>query len=161
MTKNVFDKLLSSDQFREELFVAQTQARLAQILEEKGVCRAELARRLDVTRARVTQIFSDDAKNLTLRLLVRSYLALGEEPLVIPRSEYEALKAKKPTGVSAGSPHTQEAVDGLTEAVIANLLRATIGERAIDGERPKRSEDAKAWAALGTNVVPLRRRAHG
>jgi transcriptional regulator with XRE-family HTH domain len=73
---NPFGEILGSDEFREELFIAETQARLSQMLDDKGVSRAELARKLSVSRARVTQIFADDANNLTLKLLARSLLPL-------------------------------------------------------------------------------------
>lgn len=162
MKNDIFAKLLASDQFKEEFLVAEAQARLSQLLDDKGVCRAELARRLNVTRARVTQIFSDEAKNLTFRLLIRSYLALGEEPVIVPRSEYDALKAKRSeTQANEKSSTPQDAVDGMAEAVIAKLLRATIGERQVESERLKRNDDAKEWASAGSNVIALRERAYG
>lgn len=89
---DVFQNLLDGPEFAEEYFVAEVQTQLSELMDRVGVTRAELARKLGVSRARVTQIFSDDAKNLTLRLLFRTYAALGEEPLVVQRSVYESMK---------------------------------------------------------------------
>jgi transcriptional regulator with XRE-family HTH domain len=157
---DIFKNILSSEEFREEFFVAEVQARLSKMLEDKGISRAELARRLDVSRARVSQIFSDEAQNFTLRLLVRSFLAVGEEPVVVPRSEYEALRKQSHTRLeSSGS--SREAAGGIAEALIADLLRANLAEPRSDAERSgKRSGGAKDWAS-GSNVIPLRVRANG
>ena len=59
---NKFQKVFESEEFREEFFVAKAQAELAALLDERGISRAELARKLNVSRARVTQIFSDEAR---------------------------------------------------------------------------------------------------
>jgi transcriptional regulator with XRE-family HTH domain len=161
MTYNPFADILSSDTFREEHFISEIQARLSQIMDEKGVTRAELARRLDVSRARVTQIFSDDCRNFTVRLLARSFLALEEEPVVIARSEYEALVNSQSSRSNSKDVKAIPFV-GFTEAVIANLLRASVGERPIDNDRAKRgSADARDWATAGANVVPFRERVNG
>jgi transcriptional regulator with XRE-family HTH domain len=66
--------------FAEEAFVVDVQILLNQIMKEKGFSRADLARELKVSRARITQIFSDECKNLTVRLLARAMLAMGEAP---------------------------------------------------------------------------------
>lgn len=64
--------------FAEEALVVDAQVFLHNLMEEKGVSRAELARRMGVSRARVTQMFSDECTNLTIRLLARAAHALGE-----------------------------------------------------------------------------------
>ena len=66
--------------FAEEDFVVESQIFLHQLMEEKGFSRADLARAMGVTRARVSQIFSDECKNFTVRLLARAVHALGEMP---------------------------------------------------------------------------------
>lgn len=158
---DVFNNLLSSAEFREEYVVAETQARLSQLLEEKGISRAELSRRLDVTRARVTQIFSDEAQNFTLRLLVRSYLALGEEPVVVSRTEYETLKNQS-TAANTKSVPSAGAEYGMAETLVASLLRASIGDTGIESERPqRRANGAKDWVTGGSNVIPFGLRSNG
>ena len=66
--------------FAEEAFVVDVQILLNQIMKEKGFSRADLARAMNVSRARITQIFSDDCKNFTVRLLARAMHAMGEAP---------------------------------------------------------------------------------
>lgn len=65
--------------YAEEAAVVNAQSLLHSIMEQKGVSRADLARAMDVSRARITQIFSDDCSNFTVRLLARALYALDEE----------------------------------------------------------------------------------
>jgi plasmid maintenance system antidote protein VapI len=66
--------------FAEEAFVVDAQILLNQIMKEKGYSKADLARAMNVSRARITQIFSDECKNFTVRLLARAMHAMGEAP---------------------------------------------------------------------------------
>lgn len=68
--------------FAEEDLVVELQTLLHGLMQEKGISRAELARLMGVSRARVTQIFSDDCKNFTVRLLARALYALGEKAVI-------------------------------------------------------------------------------
>lgn len=68
--------------FAEEALVVNAQGLLQELLDEKGLSRADLARAMGVSRARVTQLFSDECKNFTLRLWARALFALGEEAVV-------------------------------------------------------------------------------
>jgi transcriptional regulator with XRE-family HTH domain len=158
---NPFGEILGSDEFREELFIAETQARLSQMLDDKGVSRAELARKLSVSRARVTQIFADDANNLTLKLLARSFIALDEEPLIISKREYEELKAaaahREVTKAAKREPYRQ-----IDAALIAELLRAHQAfEKSEPEKQPRRAEHTRDWASAGPNIIPFREAANG
>jgi transcriptional regulator with XRE-family HTH domain len=66
----------------EEGFVVEVQSFLQELMDEKNVSRSELARRMGVSRGRITQIFSDECTNLTIRLLARAVHALGEVPAI-------------------------------------------------------------------------------
>lgn len=66
----------------EEALVVNAQGLLQELLGEKGFSRADLARAMGVSRARVTQLFSDDCKNFTIRLWARALFALGETAVV-------------------------------------------------------------------------------
>lgn len=66
--------------FAEEAFVVDVQAFLYEMMESKKVSRADLAKAMGVSRARISQIFSDECKNFTVRLLARAMHALGETP---------------------------------------------------------------------------------
>lgn len=65
--------------FAEEALVVDAQLFLHNLMEEKGVSRADLARAIGVSRARVSQLFSDDCKNFTIRIFARAAHALGEK----------------------------------------------------------------------------------
>lgn len=73
-----YDGLTGSNIFKEEAFVVEVQSLLQTVMNERGYSRADLARALGVSRARVTQIFSDECKNLTIRLLARAVAVMGD-----------------------------------------------------------------------------------
>lgn len=62
----------------EEDFVADFQFMLHRVMVESGVSRSELADRLGVSKARVTQVLKSEA-NPTLRTAARFFHALGED----------------------------------------------------------------------------------
>lgn len=68
--------------FAEEALVVDAQGLLQELLIEKGLTRADLARAMGVSRARVSQLFSDECTNFTLRLWARALFAIGEEAVV-------------------------------------------------------------------------------
>lgn len=80
--------------FAEEAFVVDVQILLNQIMKEKGFSRADLARAMNVSRARITQIFSDECKNFTVRLLARAMHAMGETPELTCELNIEELRRK-------------------------------------------------------------------
>lgn len=82
--------------FAEEAFVVDAQSLLHELMVQKGFSRADLATTMGVSRARVTQILSDDCKNFTVRLFARAMRALGEKPEVTCRwmADQKAAEAK-------------------------------------------------------------------
>jgi transcriptional regulator with XRE-family HTH domain len=74
-------RLEASTDFAEEMLVAEIQSVLEELLEQKGYSRTDLAKRMGVTKARVTQIFSD-TQNFTVRLIARAFHALGEKVVI-------------------------------------------------------------------------------
>jgi transcriptional regulator with XRE-family HTH domain len=83
MTKISNHERLEDDREIEAIegFMVDVQVYLNEIMEKKKISRAELARRMGVSRARVSQMFSDDS-NVTVRQLARAAYHLGEEPRV-------------------------------------------------------------------------------
>lgn len=115
--------------YAEEALVINAQGLLHQLMEEKGISRADLARAMGVSRARVTQIFSDECKNFTIRLWARALFALGEEAVVTyARSEdclnhYLGFEADFPQTEGfeqIGEWHEMENLDLAFEALCAN-----------------------------------------
>ena len=69
----------------EDALITDVQFALHNLLEAKGVSRAELARRLNVSEARVSQVFEEEPRNLTLKTIARFFRALGEEARLTSR----------------------------------------------------------------------------
>jgi transcriptional regulator with XRE-family HTH domain len=67
--------------FAEEEFRVETQVRIHELLVSKGLSQKDLAARLRVSQARVSQFFSDDC-NLTLRTIAQIFFAIGETPRI-------------------------------------------------------------------------------
>lgn len=64
----------------EDDLITDVQFVIHNLLEKKGVSRSELARRMGISEARVSQIFKDEPSNLTLKTIARIFCALGEQP---------------------------------------------------------------------------------
>ncbi len=81
-TKTQFEELMESPEFRKlyaiEGLVTEAGEFIARLMEERGVTKAELARRLGKSRAYITQMLSGSA-NLTIRTLAELAYALGAE----------------------------------------------------------------------------------
>lgn len=172
---NPFERIQNSAEFQEELFVSEIQSYLASLLEREGMNRADLARLLGVSRARVTQIFSDDCPNLTVRTLARLFFALGEEVTVCSRGVVENLA--KPEGTfSSDIDNAFDAwVRGIGQIVeldssVRVLLKEILEKRRDAGPGDKiarggisSKSGTKEWAHYNGNVVSLdeRRKAYG
>ena len=85
-----FRKLLSV-----EALAAEASEAIARLMAEQGVSKADLARRLDKSRAWVTQLLSGRA-NMTVRTLAEVVHALDAEV---------KLHTQSPGGMAAGKPH--------------------------------------------------------
>ncbi len=69
------DEMISA----EEELIVDVQVAIHTLMLDRGLSRADLARELGVSQARVSQMFSDDAKNLTLRTVAKIFRVLGQE----------------------------------------------------------------------------------
>jgi transcriptional regulator with XRE-family HTH domain len=70
--------LRNSAEFAEERLVARAQALLHECMIERGLNKTDLADKMGVTKARVSQIFSDN-QNFTFRLVASAFHALGKQ----------------------------------------------------------------------------------
>jgi transcriptional regulator with XRE-family HTH domain len=82
MKKTQFEQLMESSEFRRlyaiEGLVTEAGEFVARLMQEQGVTRAELARRLGKSRAYIMQMLNGSA-NLTVRTLAEVAYALGAE----------------------------------------------------------------------------------
>lgn len=91
-----FDRLL-----RQEELILDVTERLIEALEEQGVTRAELARRLARTPGFVSQLFAG-GRNLTLRTIADIAGALSRRPSLRLSPEWRSVVHAQPASVSAG-----------------------------------------------------------
>jgi transcriptional regulator with XRE-family HTH domain len=96
--------------FAEEAAVVDAQTLLHSVMERKGISRADLARAMNISRARVTQIFSDDCENLTIRLLARALCALEENLVLLTEHDVNELKEENKLMAAALSLPGRESV---------------------------------------------------
>lgn len=65
--------------YAEEALIVEVQTAIHTLMVDRKMNRTALAEKLGVSPARVSQMFSDSAKNLTLRTVARVFHLLGEE----------------------------------------------------------------------------------
>lgn len=63
----------------EERAVARVQAMVLRLLKSKGISRTELAKRLGVSPARISQVLGDEPENLSVKKAAALFFALGEK----------------------------------------------------------------------------------
>ena len=68
--------------------ILAVQTEIQTLLNGKGLRARDLAKRLGVTEARVSQMFGDQAKNLTLRTIARIFHHLGETAYITTHEAY-------------------------------------------------------------------------
>jgi DNA-binding Xre family transcriptional regulator len=73
----------------EERFLLKVQVEMQKLLNSRGLKYKDLAHRLGVSEARVSQLFGDDAKNLTIRTLAKVFYHLGETPMLTTASAFD------------------------------------------------------------------------
>lgn len=81
MENNWLKELKSSPEYTQERFIAEIQSELQRLMNKEGKSKAELAGLMGVSKARVSQLFSDE-HNFTVRLLARAFHALGAKPTI-------------------------------------------------------------------------------
>ena len=70
----------------EEEFIVEVQYAIQKVLNDHGINYAQLAGKLGISKARVSQMFGDEASNLTLRTVARIFNVIGDRAIF--SSEY-------------------------------------------------------------------------
>ncbi|MEA3015201.1 MAG: hypothetical protein QOD42_3746 [Sphingomonadales bacterium] len=89
------------ERLAEERFLLMAQTEMQRLLNDKELRYRDLSKRLGVSEARVSQMFGDDAANLTLRTIARVFHKLDHRPLLMCADEFERRLAEA-RGTSAG-----------------------------------------------------------
>ena len=78
------------DRLAEERLLHKTQIAVQEELERQGLRYRDLADRLGVSEARISQLMGHDALNLTIRTVAKIFHRLGEEAVIMTRRDYDA-----------------------------------------------------------------------
>lgn len=110
----------------QERLVVDVQVAIQQLLVKRGLRQSDLADLLGVSAARVSQMFGDEARNLTLRTLGRIFHVLGTRCVV---READDGAAVDPAAADTPAPECVEADEEASEvraapADIADFVRA-------------------------------------
>jgi DNA-binding Xre family transcriptional regulator len=98
------DQLGCENRLVEERFLVLAQTQIQKLLNEKKLRYRDLSKRMGVSEARVSQMFGDEASNLTIRTIARVYHQLGETPVILSRRELDTLLGRRPPSEPASDP---------------------------------------------------------
>lgn len=74
-------------------FIVAVQSEIQRVLNGKGLRARDLSKRLNVSEARISQMFGDQAKNLTIRTIAKLFYHLGESPVITTQRQLESMVA--------------------------------------------------------------------
>lgn len=74
-------------------FIVAVQSEIQRVMNGKGLRARDLSKRLNVSEARISQMFGDQAKNLTIRTIAKLFYHLGESPVITTQCQLERMVA--------------------------------------------------------------------
>jgi len=125
----------------EEEFLVSVQSILQKLLNDRDLRYRDLARRLGVTEARVSQMFGDTATNLTIRTIAKIFHLLGETPVLVSKDELR----RQLTEVDSTGGQARWSVNGADEPYLVVEETADLVHEEIR-ERPQPKPTPRDWA---------------
>lgn len=124
-------------------FILAVQSAIQKLLTNKGLRARDLSKRLQVTEARISQMFGDQAKNLTLRTIARVFYHLDETPLICTIREFEDAIGENEG--KSNVEYQQWTVNGIVDdlQVAPNIV---VGEPAVNLESVVSGDFLNRWA---------------
>jgi len=116
--------------FAEEALVVDVQIFLHNLMEEKGMSRANLAKAMGVSRARVTQMLSDECQNLTVRLLARAAHALGEA-VELDCEHFRLKRQAKEAASASGSANVYQIWSQIGDVDDVDVVQCDVDDRLL------------------------------
>lgn len=142
---------LSAEEYAERAAVAEfillAQSEIQRLLNRKGMRYKELAQRLGVTEARVSQMFGDNATNLTLKSLARIFYHLGETAYVSSVEEIMRERAAAGGLVPVEDVYHWTAV-GLTSTSFQVSLNVELDDGDVEAETLPALRGVRRWMAV-------------
>lgn len=74
-------------------FIVAVQSEIQRVMNERGLRARDLSKRLNVSEARVSQMFGEQAKNLTIRTIAKIFYHLGQSPVLTTQCQLENMAA--------------------------------------------------------------------
>lgn len=146
------DRLDCEDRLAEERFLLLAQTEIQKLLNSKKLRYRDLSKRLGVSEARISQMFGDEASNLTIRTIARVFHQLDETPILIAKREFERLLAGRPA-IEADDDIDWLVLPDDVEAFAVVNARAVPDTEASPGFRaPRNSEWVEAGRALASRA---------
>ena len=133
------DKRIVAANYAGDDLIVDVQFAIHNLLEAKEMSRADLARALDISEARVSQIFSDNPKNLTLRTVANIFHAMGEEARITSHTLDALVASAGNQGKDAAKSRDFESDPERLEFILAHLREAA---SARDTFHPKSNDNA-------------------
>lgn len=146
------DKVERETRMAEERFLLMAQVEMQRLLNDQGLKYKDLALRLGVSEARISQMFGDDANNLTIRSIAKIFHKLGEKPLIMSKAVYERRLAE---ARGASDPAPVWVMAGLTEAFSVGPCTQVV-KRIANVRENSKPANGSDWAAA-ENAVEARR----
>ena len=84
-----------NEAFAIEALVFSVQVSLQRLMNKHGVNNKDLAERLGMTPARVSQVFSSKGPNLTVKTIAKIVHALGDEFVFVPKEEIRSAQSSE------------------------------------------------------------------
>ena len=129
----------------EEEFLLSVQTILQKLLNDRDLRYRDLAKRLGVTEARVSQMFGDTAANLTIRSIARVFHLMGESPVLLSREELRRRLAEARGAGSEAQPRWS--VSGANDGhLVVEDTAELVDENAVARDRPQPKPSARDWA---------------
>lgn len=73
----------------QDRFLIMVQSAIQNVLNDKGLKYRDLARRMRVSEARISQLFSDDASNMTVKTIAKVFYHLDATPILLSAQALE------------------------------------------------------------------------
>lgn len=135
------DALDCDDRLFQERFLLLVQTNIQGLLNRKKLRYRDLSKRLGVSEARVSQMLSDEASNLTIRTLARIYHCLDETPLLVTQSAMDRIAGHLPACNEDDDIADWQVQASNLDTLVLLKARPTSGEEAPNVFRSPRNRD--------------------
>lgn len=136
-------------------FIVAVQSEIQRVMNDRGLRARDLSKRLNVSEARVSQMFGEQAKNLTIRTIAKIFYQLGQSPVLTTRCQLESMIALA-RGEAADSDQHWTVSGLINDIQIGSNILVTHDETAVASSNRGRLVDRWARAEEADTKRPRR-----